>query len=64
MKYHVTIQATVTKTITVNARTEKRAVEMAHEQFTVTCDNGPESSGEDYDEQTLSVERAGRKGRK
>jgi hypothetical protein len=51
--YKVTIRATVTKTYTVNASSEDEAVEEAHQIFSVLEDGVPE----DYDQDTLEVER-------
>lgn len=49
--YDVTITATVTKTIRVEAENEEEAIEQAHESFTTVCD-GPD---ERYEENTDSV---------
>jgi len=51
MKYFVTIQAVIRKTIEVEAETRADAVESAHELFTVEND-GPEY----YNEETINVE--------
>lgn len=51
--YEVTIQATITKTITLKASTEDEATEQAHESFSVLNDEYHEH----YDEQTLSVKQ-------
>ena len=52
MKYAVTIRATVTKTIHVEADTEDAAIEAAHEEFTTECDGGEEN----YEQDTVRVE--------
>lgn len=49
--YDVTIRATVTKTIRVEADTEHEASDLAHGAFTTDCDG----SGERYEEQCLDV---------
>lgn len=51
--YAVTIEATVRKTIRVQAEDEKEAIEAAHGEFSVLPEEGED---EHYDEQTLSVE--------
>ena len=48
--YDVTIQATVRKTIRVEANNSDAAYEEAHEQFTTECDGD-----EHYDEQTIEI---------
>lgn len=55
MKYNVTIKATVTKTIQVEADSRDAAIEQAHSEFTVAPD---EDGNENYDEQTLSCTEA------
>ena len=52
--YNVTIRATVTKTITVDAPDKDKAIENAHSQFTVACEL---DTVEGYDEETLSCDR-------
>lgn len=49
--YKVKIQATIVKTVEVEATNEAEAIELAHQQFTVAVD-GLE---EDYNEETLDV---------
>jgi hypothetical protein len=49
--FDVRIQATVTKTLRINAETEKEAIELAHEVFTVAPEEG---EPEKYDEECLS----------
>lgn len=51
MKYAVTIEATVRKTIEIEADTEQQAIEDAHSAFTVTPEEGED---EKYDEQMIS----------
>lgn len=46
--YEVTIQATVRKTITVEAEDEQQAVDFAHEEFTVASTDEAESYNEEY----------------
>lgn len=48
--YLVIIEATVIKTIEVEAKTEEEAIELAHQEFSVEDADGS------YDEETLSVE--------
>lgn len=48
--YDVQIRATITKTVRVDAENEDAAVELAHQEFTLS----PESE-EHYDEKTLDV---------
>lgn len=50
--YEVTIRATITKTLKVEASTEAEAVATAHDQFTVQCSG----ADEDYTQETKSVE--------
>jgi hypothetical protein len=50
--YRVTIRATVTKTVTVEAENEDDAYVAAHEDFSVLCDGEDER----YEEETLSIE--------
>jgi hypothetical protein len=52
--YRVTIRATVTKTVTVEAENEDDATDAAHEDFSVLC--GGEDEDERYEEETLSIE--------
>ena len=49
--FDVQIEAIVTKTIRVNAIDEDAAYGLAHEIFTVTCDNHEER----YEENTLNI---------
>lgn len=49
--YEVTIRATVTKTLTVEADSADEAVDQAHAEFTTVCDGGDE----DYSEDILNV---------
>lgn len=49
--YDVTIQATVTKTIRVEAKDSNEATILAHEKFNVHSGEGDEH----YDEQTLEI---------
>ena len=51
-EFDVTITATITKTIRVEADTEDEATEQAHQIFTVTNDGGPEK----YDQDTVDCE--------
>lgn len=51
MKYKITIQATVTKDILVEAEDIDEAYNLAHEQF--DCSTG---GGEKYEEETLNIE--------
>lgn len=51
--YEVTIKATVTKTLLIQARDADKAIEQAHEMFTVEPETGVK---EDYDEECLSCE--------
>jgi hypothetical protein len=50
--YEVTIRATVTKTLSVEAKDGPCAEEAAHEQFSVLNDG----VDEDYDQETLRIE--------
>ena len=50
--YYVTIRATVTKTIRVQADNQDAAAEIAHESFSV-CDS---SDDERYDQETEAIE--------
>jgi len=57
--YKVTIRATVTKTVTVEAENEDDASDAAHEDFRAgLLDHGVLCDGEDeqYEEETLSIE--------
>jgi hypothetical protein len=49
--YDVTIRATVTKTIRVEAQDEQEAIMEAHGEFDVTCTNEREK----YDEETMNI---------
>ena len=49
--YAVTIQAIITKDILVEAEDEDKAVEQAHEQFSVLNDGDDEY----YEQETLSI---------
>lgn len=49
--YDVTIRATVTKTIRVEAEDKTEATIQAHEQFTTGCDGD-----ENYEQNTLDIE--------
>ena len=51
--YEVTIRATVTKTLCMEAENCTSAEETAHEQFSVMNDGIPE----DYDQETLRIEQ-------
>ena len=53
--WKVTIKATIVKTLEIDADTEDAAVEEAHIQFSVLPEEGCK---EDYDEETLIVEKA------
>jgi hypothetical protein len=53
--YEIVIRATVTKTYVVEADTEDVACEQAHEIFNILNDDVPE----DYNQETLSIERMG-----
>lgn len=46
-EYTVTISATVTKDIVVSAISQEHAEMLAHEVFTVACDNTPENYSQD-----------------
>ena len=48
-KYAVTITATVTKTLEVEASNEQEATELAHQLFTVQCDGDDERYSEETD---------------
>ncbi len=50
--YAVTIKASVTKTISVEADNEKDAVEQAHQEFSILNDANPEH----YEQDTVNVE--------
>jgi hypothetical protein len=50
-KYFVTILATITKTLTVEADCAENAITAAHEKFSVHY-----TGDEDYSEETLNVE--------
>lgn len=45
--YNVTIRATITKTLRIEAEDEDGAVEQAYEDFTVACDGGDERYSQD-----------------
>ena len=51
-EYDVTITATITKTIRVEADTEEEATDTAHQIFTVQSDGTPEK----YDQDTVLCE--------
>ena len=53
MKYLVTIEATIRKTLEIEADNRFEAIERAHEDFTVEC----EGSDEYYNQETLQVEQ-------
>ena len=53
--YEVTIRATVTKTLSVEAKDGPCAEEAAHEQFSVLNDGVDEN----YDQETLRIEERG-----
>ena len=53
--YEVQIQATVTKTIKVEASSEEEAIEQAFELFTVACEEGQE---ERYEQEVLEVKES------
>ena len=50
--YHVTIKATVTKTMGIEANSPKEAEELAHQEFTVERD----SYDEHYNQDTIDIE--------
>ena len=52
--YDVTIQATVTKTLRVEAEDSNEATILAHEEFNVYSGEGEEH----YDEQTVEISEA------
>lgn len=49
--YSITIRATVTKTLHVEADNEQDAIEMAHEEFSVENDHNDEN----YEEDLLNI---------
>ena len=51
--YNVTIRATVTKTLIIEADSADEAHATAHDIFTTDCDE----ADEDYEQETLSVEQ-------
>jgi hypothetical protein len=53
-EYRVTIQAKITKTETVEADSEDKAIEMAHQVFSVLNDDVDEK----YEQDTVSCEKA------
>jgi hypothetical protein len=53
-EYKVTIQAKITKTETVEADSEDKAIEMAHQVFSVLNDDVDEK----YEQDTVSCEKA------
>lgn len=53
-QYSVTIRATITKTLLVEAENEQAATEQAHERFSVLNDGNDES----YDQECLDIEEA------
>ena len=52
--WNITIRASITKTIQAEAETLEEAEQMAHEEFSVLKD----TTGEDYEQDTLSSEEA------
>ena len=52
MKYRVTIRATVTKTVEVEAENESEATEIAHQEFSVLNDGDEEK----YEQDTVNVQ--------
>ena len=50
--YHVTIKASVTKTMGIKANSPKEAEELAHQEFTVERD----SYDEHYNQETIAVD--------
>jgi len=56
-KYQVTIRATVTKTLHVEADNEEDAIMMAHEEFDVANDHNDEN----YEQDTLDITEWGAK---
>ena len=50
-EYHVTIRATVTKTLTVEAANVDEAEETAHQEFSILNDDSPEK----YEQETLKI---------
>lgn len=48
-QYIVTVRATITKDVIVEAENEEEADEIAHELFTTDCDG----MDEDYDQETI-----------
>jgi len=53
MNYLVTIEATIRKTLEIEAATRDEAIERAHQEFTIECDGGDEY----YNQETLDVEQ-------
>jgi hypothetical protein len=53
MKYLVTIEAVVRKTLEIEADSRGEAVATAHDLFTTECDGGDEY----YNQETLDVEQ-------
>lgn len=51
MKFAVTIRATVTKTLEIEANSEQEAIEEGHSLFTVSSEEGQD---ENYDEDLVS----------
>jgi hypothetical protein len=51
MNYRVTIEATLRKTLTVEASSEENAIDLANEEFDLRSDHNPEK----YDQQTIDV---------
>ena len=47
MKYNITIRATVTKTLRVEAETRDDAIELANEEFSVENDHNDENYEQD-----------------
>jgi len=49
--FDVTIRVTITKTYNVQADNEDNAYELAHEKFTLECDDTPEH----YEQETVDI---------
>ena len=49
--YNITIRASITKTITIEADSEEKAEELAHEQFSVLHDGRDEN----YQQDTIDI---------
>lgn len=52
MKYAITVEATIRKTLVVEADSEQAAIEQAHAEFDIMGDG---NGDEHYDEQTIAV---------